>query len=94
MQIIKEEISDWERYDSAERGRMRDKEESKEYDAKYNLKDKVGNALEAEVGDWIYDNYTGWNDIGFDLSMDELKAELEAFAQANSGKSLKDLLGA
>ena len=87
-QIIKEELKIWEDYDSRETA---DREDS----AKIDFKNKVGAALEAAVGDWIYDDYTGWDDIQpLTLSIDELKAKLDAFARENSGKSLADLGGA
>ena len=87
-QIIKEELENWEDYDSRETA-------AREDSAKIKLKNEVGAALEAAVGDWIYDDYTGWDDIQpLTLSMDELKAKLDAFALENSGQSLADLGGA
>jgi len=84
-QIIKEELENFEDYDSRERAEIENSDKIK-------LKNEVGAALEAAVGDWIYDDYTGWDDIQpLTLSMDKLKAKLDAFAFENSGKTLEDL---
>ena len=87
-QIIKEELENrenWEDYDSRERAEI-------ENNAKIDLYNKVSAKLEAEVGDWFKDDYTGWGKIQpLTLSMDKLKAKLDAFAFENSGKTLEDL---
>tara|TARA_B100000700_G_scaffold312479_1_gene396088 strand:+ start:51 stop:356 length:306 start_codon:yes stop_codon:yes gene_type:complete len=85
-QIIKEELekTNWEDYDSQERAEI-------ENSAKIDLYNKVSAKLEAEVGDWFKDDYTGWGDIQpLALPMDKLYSALNEFALENSGKSLKD----
>ena len=91
-QIIKEELNkvlkedEWAATDKPE-------EEKREYNKKVALKRAVGEKLEVEAGgDWIYDDYTGWDDIDVFQPMKDLVAQLNAFITKNHlGESLADL---